>query len=203
MKRSIMLENKIAPDVGDILVDGSFVPPQNYTSGGKGVVIHVSKNIAIVIGKYVGTAAWGTNVQVNGILMTSDQNQALNSFTGFEDTQVLKAYYGASGSYAFQKCLAVPNVLGFKQTGWYLPAVGEIAYIASSFNVITASMRKITGLYGSDWGNHCLLTTQLDSSTYWCWDIDAMVNGIPNGLGHNLKSSNYNAPVYPCNRIQL
>lgn len=202
-----LLKNKIAlPNLGDILLDGGFVKPERYTSGGRGVVVHISplNRMVTVIGKTVGTAAWGTNVKIDGILMTTAQDQALNSFTGFEDTQVLKAYYGDTGSYAFQKCLAVPNVSGFSQSGWYLPSVGEISYIASAFSVITNSMSKIGGLSSTNnWGNHCLITTQYDSSAYWCWAIGSMSDGIPNGLSGNLKSSNYNAPVYPYNRLQL
>lgn len=206
MKRRVLKKEIALPNLGDILLDGEFVKPEQYASGGKGVVVHInpSNRIVTVVGKTVGTAAWGTNIRVNGILMTTDQDQALNSFTGFEDTQVLKAYYGATGSYAFQKCLAVPNAPGFSQSGWYLPSVGEISYIASAFRIITNSMNKIGGLPSTNnWGNHCLLTTQYDSSMYWCWSISYMVNGIPNGLAGNPKSSNYNAPVYPYNRLQL
>lgn len=195
------------PDLGDIIINGGFVKPANYSSGGLGVVVNVNKNTGVVtvLGKYISSAAWGSNNYISGILETSSQDEALSSFSGFEDTQVLKSYFGESGSFAFQKCLSVPPVQDVSQSGWYLPSVGEITYIAPVYNVVTSSMNKIKGLDrgGNGWGNHCLLTTQKSSSEYWCWRINEMIGGIPNGLAWNLKSSNYNAPVYPFNRIYL
>ena len=136
--------------------DGDHYPPSPYYSNGT-----LNSN-------YVATK------NSNGDSITN----ALSDIDGYTNTQIL---IEDADVVAAKRCgVFAPNNYG--QGKWYLPAIGELAFIMPRWNEIQTALGSVDGGVLLDSGDHYWSSTEYDSANAWgLYTFNGNVNG--NGKG--------------------
>jgi len=143
--------------VGDILCEGNaIISPANYPSSGAtaiGVVFYVDNTgqhgWAVAL-ENSASSSWGgcggqwSPCSDTPLVNLNSKRQAIYDLDGFENTRIVREYSSDFGAF---------NVVDF-ESGWYLPAIGQLNYLYGNLVEVNASLLVAGG-------------TAFNSNQYW------------------------------------
>ena len=111
----------------------------------------------------------------------SSSKNALSDFNGKTNTETITSYvksqtnwktastiynFSSSGYYPAACCCWRYHTLGTKQGDWYLPAMGELGYLAVKITSLNDIFKSLNEIYDS---TVCLeISENIDKSYFWC-----------------------------------